>query len=633
MDFNKWFNKKNTPILTFIGIGLVLVIICLVMKSSSNSAYLYVELFTGLFLAAPVMVYFTKKFLAGEDYGSSGGKLSPASKILYLWTAFILFFLIILGVVKSKYSSLNPDPATSSPEPTTTVSTGTPTGQATVTPQTRDTANAGTTTPTAQNQSTPTPEVITSTPVPTNVKMYLYIQNDSNLIYAKYDIYIHIDGAIVGTVKNGELFTKLLETTSGKHTIKFSAATDKKVFSENEFTINADSTVKCTLKAHESSIELLKGDVIAGVQGAEIEMPDLVGVMLPEAKKKLQAVSINQIKTKTNSTEVIVLDSNWIVLEQSITAGSTVNSGTEVLLTCSRISDFVGIHIAVGSVKEALDKAYKMGFSIECIDVANNQTITFTQDDSTYSNWEIYDYEANSNSSKTAKLTLMYKGIATVPNVVRLTAAQARNTLFRSHFPNVEFYNDDNRKITDENKWIVTEQSEEPFVEIDNSITIRLKVKEDIPPTPTPSEEELLQQQLQKELEEKFPKEMAYRAVVVAITNYYALDVFTNGDTDSKKFHSYADKSGNKDAYYLEVKYKGSWSTNDGETWHVEGIKLYKPSYKSTFVVTADVKTTKDGYEIYNVIDAGATSASNEHLYPDSAKEFKVTKKMVEKSR
>lgn len=316
-----------------------------------------------------------------------------------------------------------------------------------------------------------------STSVPENIVLFLDITNDANLVFAKYNINIYLDGTLVGTVKNGDVFTKQMDIAVGKHALKFMSASDTKIYSENEFTISKDSTLKCKLKAHEAKIEIMKGEIIDGLQGAEIDMPDVLGQMLPDAKKSLQALDLKKITTKTNTGESIVMDSNWIVIEQSINVGDTIDKGTEIVLTCGRISDFVGKYISDSNVRNVVDAANKYGFTVEFVDESNGQAINFQNGINTYEDWMVSGYEASSVSKKTVKIKLMYLGLAEVPSVVGLTAEKAKTKLLEAHFPYVVFEDENNVTVENESGWTVVEQSVEPLESISTSTTIRLKVK------------------------------------------------------------------------------------------------------------------------------------------------------------
>ena len=99
-------------------------------------------------------------------------------------------------------------------------------------------------------------------------------------------------------------------------------------------------------------------------------------------------------------------------------------------------------------------------------------------------------------------------------------------------------------------------------------------------------------------------EKQAKRAVVVAMTNYSATDVFMpDGNTyDSSKFHSYAD-IGN---FFLTVYEEGTW-TYDGESaWSVNGMVLQIEGVDSYMKITCTVTFDGVNYVVSNVTRKGA---------------------------
>lgn len=103
-------------------------------------------------------------------------------------------------------------------------------------------------------------------------------------------------------------------------------------------------------------------------------------------------------------------------------------------------------------------------------------------------------------------------------------------------------------------------------------------------------------------LESTFPVENAKRAVVVAITNSYAADVFNaDGNTyDVSKFHSYADTSGKVESYFFNATSWGTWSVKDEKAWHVDSLIL-KNILGTVANGSLDVKYDGNKYIVSNV--------------------------------
>lgn len=150
--------------------------------------------------------------------------------------------------------------------------------------------------------------------------------------------------------------------------------------------------------------------------------------------------------------------------------------------------------------------------------------------------------------------------------------------------------------------------------------------------------------ELEAKLEKNFPKEYAKRAVVVAMTNGSAIDVFKSDgfSYDISKFHKYSDVSG----FYLEIEENGTWSAIDESTWRVENMKLNltKENKGSMIKVSADVKYDGKNYIISNgqkinanekYIDSSDTSKINiEDLNPtENTPYLTVSKNLIEDDR
>lgn len=120
-------------------------------------------------------------------------------------------------------------------------------------------------------------------------------------------------------------------------------------------------------------------------------------------------------------------------------------------------------------------------------------------------------------------------------------------------------------------------------------------------------------------LEDSFPIEYARRAVVVAMTNAYATDVFeTDGNTyDPKLFHSYSDTSD----FYITVSSDGEWTQKDSSTWHVEEIELMLEGFDTYLLGSMDVSYDGTNYIVSNVTTA---IAALEYLYSNDPSKINI---------
>ncbi len=101
-------------------------------------------------------------------------------------------------------------------------------------------------------------------------------------------------------------------------------------------------------------------------------------------------------------------------------------------------------------------------------------------------------------------------------------------------------------------------------------------------------------------LEEYLPQEMARRAVITAITNCFATDVFAeDGNTyDPEKFHAYSD-SGD---YSLVIENEGAWQAMNEIYWQVNNIGLQNKNGVYHYV-SAQITREDDKYFVTTALD------------------------------
>lgn len=143
-------------------------------------------------------------------------------------------------------------------------------------------------------------------------------------------------------------------------------------------------------------------------------------------------------------------------------------------------------------------------------------------------------------------------------------------------------------------------------------------------------------------LESELPKKMAKRAVIVAMTNCQATDVFSaDGNTyDPSQFHSYSDIGD----FFMTIDTDGTWSAENEHTWRVEGIILRIYNYDTYLKANCSVKKDGDNYVVFNVdrtiaakdyINSDDPSKINtEHLEPTENNPFlTVPESLISKDR
>ena len=132
--------------------------------------------------------------------------------------------------------------------------------------------------------------------------------------------------------------------------------------------------------------------------------------------------------------------------------------------------------------------------------------------------------------------------------------------------------------------------------------------------------------------EVKLTEEIARAATVVAFTNRFATDVFTDdgSDYDTNKFHKYGDTNG----YYLSEIEQGTWTENEDGTWHGEHLIMQAANYGFTFDVTADVAQDDQGYSVYNIAGTAPSYTDVSEIEEESDFElfFKVPAYLIDEA-
>lgn len=167
-------------------------------------------------------------------------------------------------------------------------------------------------------------------------KLYLDVMFEANLFFSKYDIEIWIDDLEIGNVKNGTTFTQLLEVDEGSHAVSFFKSGDHSIKSSKNIDLKSDSTFSCKLASKSDAIDLSDYKFTNSIVGTDLEMINVVGINLDKALSKLKEIGFSNINTKSKDGSMIILTSNWVVIEQNIAEGEINDKNVEIILTCQK---------------------------------------------------------------------------------------------------------------------------------------------------------------------------------------------------------------------------------------------------------------------------------------------------------
>ena len=309
--------------------------------------------------------------------------------------------------------------------------------------------------------------------------LYLDINFEENLFLNKYGVCVDLNGERLKDLKHGEYFTHMAKVPHGNCTILFQNTEKSEVKASKTLTVKGDMTYKCTIHTDGDEIVIKDEEVIEGIEGSKITMPDVVGNNLETSKEELKTLGFVNVENKANDDSTILMDSNWVVIEQSINSGTEIDKNDQIVLTCRKEADLFSEEYKGMNLAEASKKAADNGFTIlelkEDAAYSNVTKLLAKISDEEKTKWIVTD--AGKASDNKARLILSYSGEVTVPDVVGLSVKDAKKALRKQYAFNVEANDPETIFIQDET-WEVKEQSIENGKKIKYSDKVTLTCKE-----------------------------------------------------------------------------------------------------------------------------------------------------------
>lgn len=191
----------------------------------------------------------------------------------------------------------------------------------------------------------------------------VYVFLDSHLIFSKYDVDVSVDGKSVGSVANGANFTYLADVLDGSHEIRFNKAGDTSLSASKSIDMSDNTTFQCVIAHDSDSIDLKEQKVTQDVSGSALKVPNVVGKVLPEAKKEMKDTGFITVSSYADN-DSIWTDDNWLVIEQNQEAGKALDKTTEIRLKCIKLDDYFEKEYVGKNLYEITEKAKTSGFSL-----------------------------------------------------------------------------------------------------------------------------------------------------------------------------------------------------------------------------------------------------------------------------
>ena len=294
-----------------------------------------------------------------------------------------------------------------------------------------------------------------------SLQLYLDINFEENIILNRYDVYAILDDEKLDEIKHGKYYTKLCEVDRGDHVIEFENTEKPSVKASKTITIEEDTTYKCTIHTDGDEIVIKDEEIISGVENSDLEMPNMVGTNLETALKQLESLGYVNVKAKANDDRTIILETNWVVIEQSVPENTKIDKNQEIILTCKKETELFGEKYKglelVDAKRQATEEGFKTFYYFEDYSYTDISKILADISDEDAKKWIVTD--ASKFDDDIISFSLSYDGEITVPNVVGDTVKEAKKALRKEYVFNIKTEDPDNLWVYDDENWKVTAQS------------------------------------------------------------------------------------------------------------------------------------------------------------------------------
>ncbi|MCR5449765.1 MAG: PASTA domain-containing protein [Solobacterium sp.] len=239
-------------------------------------------------------------------------------------------------------------------------------------------------------------------------ELYFDLESEYNLLFNKYDLDLYIDNQEIGSISNGQKFTKLVEVLEGEHTFTVYKAGGKSTKATKTINVSDHMTFKSKI-THGGSISFENSELKYGVEGSSLEVIDVTNKILADAKNSLKSLGFVNVREEPYGD--IWDDNNWIVTSQSVKAGEKIDKNKNIQLNCIKLDNYYNDAYSGKTLDVVQDMAAELGVSLKYRNSQDNkdldETIGSLPDDSK----EYWIVESAENwVTKTALLYLTYLG-------------------------------------------------------------------------------------------------------------------------------------------------------------------------------------------------------------------------------
>ncbi len=217
-------------------------------------------------------------------------------------------------------------------------------------------------------------------------------------------------------------------------------------------------------------------DVIDAIRDEIIKHVDFKDMSLDDAMIELIALGLKSenIKSRAQNGDVIILPSNWKVVDYEIEGGGQLKRSSVIHLICVKIEKpekkYAMPDVRGMSLDKAISKLKKAGFkNIEY--TSNNGKAVILE-----GNWTVITQNCRPDSELAAstEIKLTVAKTAPIPNVVGMSLDQAIKKLEKAGFTEITYKSDNGKSIIMKSNWTVVKQnySEGTLVVLEDEIQL-----------------------------------------------------------------------------------------------------------------------------------------------------------------
>ena len=291
------------------------------------------------------------------------------------------------------------------------------------------------------------------------VQLTLNLSSASNLLLNRYDVEVFLNDTSLGYIANGKTLSGRYTVPAGETVLKVTKMGSSSPSGSFSFKLTTHTSYSLTITHSSNEIAFKDTTTMEMPYIQVLEMPDVTGMLMTDAKTELAEMGFTNVKGSYPSSEEKINTNNWLVEAQSVPAGTALESNQKVTLTGSNLDEYFNSTYSKLFLQDALALEADLGFEIEYYDADTKASIASSDiPASDTAKWSIDSADQNGSARK-IRMYIRYRGDQIkVPDVTGLVLGDANSALEDAGFTNTSFLYDKGSKFTNYDEWYVVSQ-------------------------------------------------------------------------------------------------------------------------------------------------------------------------------